>query len=95
MNTLRGLHFQWNKPQGKLIRVTKGEAVFAELDIRYKSKTFGEHEKFILSDVNKYILWVPAGFANGFLALSEWCEVQYKCTAYYNPSGEGGILWNT
>lgn len=93
-NTLRGLHFQWNKPQGKLIRVSKGEAVFTEVDIRYQSSTFGKHEKFILSEANRCILWVPPGFANGFLVLSDWCEVQYKCTSYYNPTGEGGILWN-
>lgn len=93
-NTLRGLHFQWNKPQGKLIRVTRGEALFVEVDIRNKSKTFGKYEKFVLSDSNRHILWVPPGFANGFLVLSEWCEVQYKCTAYYNAVGEGSILWN-
>ncbi|ROL58148.1 dTDP-4-dehydrorhamnose 3,5-epimerase [Bacteroidetes/Chlorobi group bacterium ChocPot_Mid] len=93
-NTLRGLHFQWNKPQGKLIRVSKGEAMFVEVDIREQSRTFGKYEKFILSEANRHILWVPPGFANGFLVLSEWCEVQYKCTAYYNPDGEGGILWN-
>jgi dTDP-4-dehydrorhamnose 3,5-epimerase len=94
-NTLRGLHFQWNKPQGKLIRVTSGEAIFVEVDLRYNSKYFGKHEKFKISADNKHILWVPPGFANGFLAISDWCEVQYKCTAIYNPSGENAIRWNS
>ena len=94
-NTLRGLHFQWNKPQGKLIRVTSGEAIFVEVDVRYGSEHFGKYTKFTLSSDNKQILWVPAGFANGFLATSEWCEVQYKCTAIYNPSSESAIRWNS
>lgn len=94
-NTLRGLHFQWNKPQGKLIRVTSGEAMFVEVDLRKDSDFFGKYEKFHLSSENKNILWVPAGFANGFLALSEWCEVQYKCTAKYNPQCENAIRWNS
>jgi len=93
--TLRGLHFQLNKPQGKLIRVTSGEAIFVEVDLRYNSKHFGKFAKFSLSSGNRNILWVPAGFANGFLAISEWCEVQYKCTAIYNPSGESAIRWNS
>jgi len=93
-NTLRGMHFQWKKPQGKLIRVTKGEALVVEVDIRKKSGTLGNFQKIILSEENKRILWVPAGFANGFLSLSDWCEMQYKCTAVFNPNGESGILWN-
>ncbi|MFH1050520.1 MAG: dTDP-4-dehydrorhamnose 3,5-epimerase [bacterium] len=93
-NTLRGMHFQWDKPQGKLIRVTRGEALVVEVDIRKKSSTFGKYQKLILSEENKNILWVPPGFANGFLALSDWCEMQYKCTAVYNPKGEASILWN-
>ncbi len=93
-NTLRGMHFQWNKPQGKLIRVTRGQALVVEVDIRKESATFGKYKKLILSEENKNILWVPPGFANGFLTLSDWCEMQYKCTEVYNPSGEAGILWN-
>jgi len=93
-NTLRGMHFQWDKPQGKLIRVTQGEALVVEIDIRKNSSTTGKYEKLVLSADNKRILWVPPGFANGFLALSDWCEMQYKCTAVYNPDGESGILWN-
>ena len=93
-NTLRGMHFQWNKPQGKFIRVTRGEALVVEIDIRKKSATLGKFQKLILTEDNKRILWVPPGFANGFLALSDWCEMQYKCTANYNPKGESGILWN-
>ncbi len=94
-NTFRGLHFQWDKPQGKLIRVIVGEAEFYELDIRANSDTSGKYEKFLLSAENKRILWVPPGFANGFLAKSDWCEVYYKCTAIYNPNGEGSIRWNS
>jgi len=93
-NTLRGMHFQWNKPQGKLIRVTKGEALVVEVDIRNKSQFLGKYQKFILSEENKNILWVPPGFANGFLALSDWCEMQYKCTEIYNPDAEISLLWN-
>ena len=93
-NTLRGMHFQWEKPQGKLIRVTTGEALVVEVDIRVNSPTLGKHESIILSAENKRILWVPPGFANGFLVLSDWCEMQYKCTEYYNSRGESGILWN-
>jgi len=93
-NTLRGMHFQWDKPQGKLIRVTRGQALVVEVDIRKKSQTYGKYQKLLLSEENKNILWVPPGFANGFLALSDWCEMQYKCTEVYNPGGEAGILWN-
>lgn len=93
-NTLRGMHFQWDKPQGKLIRVTVGQAMVVEVDIRVDSPTLGNYESIILSSENKRMLWVPPGFANGFLTLSDWCEMQYKCTAYYNHKGESGILWN-
>jgi dTDP-4-dehydrorhamnose 3,5-epimerase len=93
-NTLRGMHFQWDKPQGKLIRVTVGQAMVVEVDIRVDSPTLGNYESIILSAENKRMLWVPPGFANGFLTLSDWCEMQYKCTAYYNHNGESGILWN-
>ncbi len=93
-NVLRGLHFQWDKPQGKLIRVTGGRAFFAELDIRPGSPTLGKWFGIELSAGNKKIMWVPPGFANGFCALADNTEVQYKCTAEWNKNGEGSILWN-
>lgn len=91
---LRGMHFQWDKPMGKLIRVTRGLALVAEIDIRHNSPTLGEHIKVELSEHNHYQLWVPAGFANGFLSLSDVVEVQYKCTSIWNPKAESNILWS-
>lgn len=93
-NVLRGLHFQWDKPLSKLVRVTRGKAIFVELDIRKKSKTFGEYRKFELSERNKLLLWVPYGFANSFLSLEDNTEVQYKCDEYWNKQAEAGIMWN-
>src|SRR6056300_903646 len=90
-NVIRGMHFQHSPPQGKLIRVTNGSAQVVEVDIRSNSKTFGQWESFDLSAVNKRILWVPPGFANGFLALEDDTEVQYKVTNYWNPEGESNI----
>lgn len=94
LNVLRGLHFQWNKPQGKLIRVVSGKAVFVEVDIRKNSPTLYEHAMFELNAEDKNLLWVPPGFANGFLSLAEGTEIIYKCTEIYNPTCEGSILWN-
>lgn len=91
---LRGLHFQKNKPQGKLIRVVKGEVYDVALDIRQGSPTFGQWEGIILSEENKTQLWVPPGFAHGFVVLSDTADFEYKCTDYYDPSDEGSILWN-
>jgi dTDP-4-dehydrorhamnose 3,5-epimerase len=91
---LRGMHFQWNEPQGKLLRVISGSGFVAEIDLRYGSPTQGKWFSFELTADNKNILWIPPGFANGFTALSEVIEVQYKCTARWNPNGENGILWN-
>lgn len=93
-NVLRGLHFQWEKPQGKLIRVTAGTAYVVEVDIRPGSPTLGKWFGIELSSQNRTVLWVPPGFANGFCALSEWVEMQYKCTAVWNKYGESSILWN-
>ncbi|MBI5326106.1 MAG: dTDP-4-dehydrorhamnose 3,5-epimerase [Ignavibacteriae bacterium] len=90
---LRGMHFQWEPPQGKLIRVIAGTAFFAEIDIRKNSPTFGKWFGIELSDSNKKVMWVPPGFANGFVALSETVDVSYKCTALWNGKGEGCILW--
>ncbi|MDA0345460.1 MAG: dTDP-4-dehydrorhamnose 3,5-epimerase [Proteobacteria bacterium] len=91
---LRGLHFQINKPQGKLIRVVKGEVYDVAVDIRQGSPTFGQWEVIILSEENKTQLWVPPGFAHGFVVLSDTADFEYKCTDYYDPSDEGSILWN-
>jgi dTDP-4-dehydrorhamnose 3,5-epimerase len=91
---IRGMHFQWDKPQGKLIRVTSGSAFVVEIDLRKKSPSFGKWKSFELSAKNKHILWVPPGFANGFLALEDNTEMMYKCTAIWNPIGENNILWN-
>lgn len=93
-DVLRGMHFQWDKPQGKLIRVLAGTAWFAEVDIRHGSPTQGKWAGFELSAANRYVLWVPPGFANGFCALDDWVEVHYKCTELWNPAGESSILWN-
>jgi dTDP-4-dehydrorhamnose 3,5-epimerase len=93
-NVLRGMHFQWDKPQGKLLRVVKGACLFVELDIRKNSPTLGQHSKFELNEDNKHILWVPAGFANSFLTLEDNTEVLYKCTAEWNPKAESAIRWN-
>ena len=94
INVLRGLHFQWKKPQGKLIRVISGKAVFVEVDIRPNSPTLYQHTMVELNSDNKYMLWVPPGFANGFLSLSDTTEIVYKCTEIYNPAGESGISWS-
>jgi len=93
-HVLRGMHFQWDKPQGKLIRVVRGSALFVEIDIRYNSGTVGQHIKIKLSDENKRVLWVPPGFANGFLSLEENTDVLYKCTALWNGRAEDSIRWN-
>ena len=91
---LRGLHFQKTKPQGKLVRVVRGEVFDVAVDLRKDSTTFGRWEAVILSEENKKQLWVPEGFAHGFLVLSEIADLEYKCTDYYDPSDEGSILWS-
>ena len=91
---LRGLHFQKTKPQGKLVRVVRGEVYDVAVDIRKGSATFGEWEGVILSEENKRQFWVPPGFAHGFVVLSDTADFEYKCTDYYDPSDEGSILWS-
>ena len=91
---LRGLHFQKTKPQGKLVRVVRGEVYDVAVDIRKGSATFGEWEGIILSEDNKKQFWVPPGFAHGFVVLSDIADFEYKCTDYYDPSDEDSILWN-
>tara|TARA_B100000787_G_scaffold37354_1_gene26296 strand:- start:673 stop:1209 length:537 start_codon:yes stop_codon:yes gene_type:complete len=91
---LRGLHFQKTKPQGKLVRVVRGEVYDVAVDIRKGSATFGEWEGVILSEDNKKQFWVPPGFAHGFVVLSATADFEYKCTDYYDPNDEGSILWS-
>ena len=91
---LRGLHFQKTKPQGKLVRVVRGEVYDVAVDIRQGSPTYGQWEAVILSEENKTQFWVPPGFAHGFVVLSETADFEYKCTDYYEPSDEGSLLWN-
>ncbi len=93
-HVMRGLHYQHEHPQGKLVRVLAGEIYDVIVDLRKDSKTFGKWEGFYLSDVNKKLLWVPPGFAHGFYTLSDDTEVFYKCTAYYHPEDECSIIWN-
>ena len=88
---IRGLHYQWDKPMGKLLRVVKGTGLEIIVDIRENSKTYGLWSGFKLSDVNNAIFWVPPGFANGFLSLEEDTHLQYKTTALYNGNAEGAI----
>ncbi|MFT5419555.1 MAG: dTDP-4-dehydrorhamnose 3,5-epimerase [Candidatus Endobugula sp.] len=91
---LRGLHFQKTKPQGKLVRVVVGEVYDVAVDIDPCSATYGQYEAVILSEKNKRQFWVPPGYAHGFLVLSDTADFEYKCTDYYDPSDEGGILWS-
>lgn len=91
---LRGLHFQYTKPQGKLVRVIKGKVFDVAVDLRNDSPTYGKWEAVILSEENKKQFYVPEGFAHGFLVLSDEAEFTYKCTDFYDPEDEGGILWN-
>jgi len=93
-NVLRGLHYQIQQPQGKLVRVTVGEVYDVAVDIRRSSPTFGKWTAHVLSDKNKHMLWVPPGFAHGFLVTSSVAEVQYKTTDYWAPQFERCIAWN-
>lgn len=91
---LRGLHFQYNQPQGKLVRAIKGEVFDVAVDLRKDSETYGKWEGVILSEENKKQFYVPEGFAHGFLVLSSEAEFTYKCTDFYDGDDEGGIIWN-
>ena len=91
---LRGLHFQWDPPMGKLMRVTVGEAFLVAVDIRKGSPTLGQWFGINASSDNRRMVWAPAGFARGFCVLSDYAEIQYKCTAIYNNLCESGILWS-
>jgi dTDP-4-dehydrorhamnose 3,5-epimerase len=91
---LRGLHFQKTKPQGKLVSVLSGDVLDVAVDLRPDSSTFSRYEAVILSGDNKRQFFVPPGFAHGFLVLSEFADFHYKCTEYYDPADESGIIWN-
>ena len=91
---LRGLHFQTKHTQGKLVRVTKGEVFDVAVDLRKGSPTYGQWEGVVLSAENKKQFYIPEGFAHGFLVLSDHAIFNYKCTDFYCPEGEGGVLWN-
>ncbi|SDK08308.1 dTDP-4-dehydrorhamnose 3,5-epimerase [Methylophilus rhizosphaerae] len=93
-NVLRGLHYQIQQPQGKLVRVTQGEVFDVAVDLRESSPTFGQWVGERLSAENKRMLWVPAGFAHGFLVLSDTAEFLYKTTDFYAPQHERCIRWN-
>lgn len=91
---LRGLHFQKEFPQDKLVRVIRGEVFDVAVDIREGSKTFGKWFGVVLSEENKKQLFIPKNFAHGFLVLSDYAEFAYKCTDFYHPGDEGGIIYN-
>ena len=91
---LRGLHYQIEQAQGKLVRTVVGEVFDVVVDIRRSSPTFGNHVVVVLSAQNKRMLWVPAGFAHGFLVISDHAEFVYKTTDYYAPAFERSLLWN-
>ncbi len=91
---LRGLHYQHEHPQGKLVRVVSGAVYDVAVDIRASSPTFGQYVGRTLSEQNKELLWIPPGFAHGFLVLSDEADFVYKCTDYYTPGDEYAIRWD-
>ena len=93
-NVLRGLHYQIKQPQGKLVRVVAGEVFDVAVDLRRKSPTFGKWTGTMLPAENKRMLWIPEGFAHGFLVLSEYADFLYKTTGYYAPEHERCLAWN-
>jgi dTDP-4-dehydrorhamnose 3,5-epimerase len=93
-NTVRGLHFQWDPPAAKLMRASRGSAFLVAVDVRKDSPTFGKWVGIESSEDNKKQLYAPAGCARGYQTLTDNCEVQYKCSAFYNKAGLGEIAWN-
>ncbi len=93
-NVVRGLHFQYDPPMGKLMRVSRGAAFLVAVDVRLGSPTVGQWFGIEASAENRRQVWAPAGFARGFCVLGDFAEVQYKCTAEYNPATDVGIAWN-
>jgi dTDP-4-dehydrorhamnose 3,5-epimerase len=93
-NILRGLHYQIRQPQGKLVRAVTGEIFDVAVDLRRSSCTFGQWAGETLSAKNHKMLWIPPGFAHGFLVMSEWADVLYKASDYYSPEWERTLIWN-
>jgi dTDP-4-dehydrorhamnose 3,5-epimerase len=93
-NVLRGLHYQVNFPQGKLVRVTRGEIFDVAVDLRKNSPSFGKWAGMVLSEQNHHMAWIPPGFAHGFLVLSDVADVLYKATAFYDPASDRSLFWN-
>lgn len=91
---LRGLHYQIEQPQGKLVSVVRGEVYDVAVDLRRSSPTFGQWVGLSLSDANHLMLWIPPGFAHGFYVVSETADFEYKCTDFYAPEYERTVLWN-
>lgn len=91
---LRGLHFQTQHPQGKLVYVPRGEVFDVVVDIRKESKTYGQWYGTILNEQNHKFLFIPPGLAHGFCVISDWADFLYKCTDFYHPEDESGIIWN-
>lgn len=92
--TLRGLHYQWPHPQAKLCRVIEGEALDVAVDIRAGSPNFGKWTSVVLSAKTQNQIYIPGGFAHGFLALTETVQFLYKCSDFYDPADERGVVWN-
>ena len=93
-NTLRGLHYQIEQPQAKLVRVPRGKILDVAVDLRQGSSTFGEVASAMISGENKKQMYIPVGFAHGFAVLSDNAYVEYKCSDYYHPEGERGVYWD-
>jgi dTDP-4-dehydrorhamnose 3,5-epimerase len=91
---LRGLHYQLNHPQAKLVQVVRGAVFDVAVDIRLGSPTFGQWVGHEISDANHRQLWVPAGYAHGFLVISDWADFTYQCSDFYHPEDDHGIVWN-
>ena len=93
-NVLRGMHFQRNYPQGKIVKASRGEILDVIVDLRKDSPTYGTWESFKLQEQNKLQVWIPPGFAHGFLVMSDSADFEYKCTEYYHKDDQYGIIWN-
>ena len=93
-NVLRGMHFQKNYPQGKIVKASRGEILDVVVDLRKDSPTYGTWESFRLSEKNKLQVWIPPRFAHGFLVMSDSADIDYKCTEYYHPEDELCLMWN-
>ena len=93
-NVLRGMHFQRNYPQGKIVKASRGEILDVIVDLRKDSPTYGTWESFKLSEQNKLQVWIPPGLAHGFLVMSDSADIEYNCTEYYHPEDEYCLMWN-